>query len=56
VNPHYFEADQLYDLQKDPEENDNVFSANPELAQQMKRELSILLRKFEDRPFGEFTN
>lgn len=55
VNPHYFEADQLYNLQSDPEENENVFDQNPEVAQRMKKELSKELRQFENRPFGEFT-
>ncbi len=55
VNPHYFEADQLYSLKTDPEENDNVVEQNPEVAQRMKRELSKALKQFENRPFGEFT-
>jgi len=55
VNPHYFEADQLYDLKKDPEENDNVFEQHPQVAGRMKRELAKTLRSFENRPFGEFT-
>ncbi len=55
VNPHYFEADQLYNLKSDPEENDNVFEGNPEVALRMKKELSRELKKFENRPFGEFT-
>jgi arylsulfatase A-like enzyme len=55
ANPHYFEADQLYDLNKDPEENENVYVRHPEVAQQMKKELAKALRQFEGRPFGEFT-
>jgi arylsulfatase A-like enzyme len=55
-NPHYFEADQLYDLKDDPEETKNVYKVNPEIAGQLKQVLSIELGKFEDRPFGEFTN
>ena len=55
-NPHYFEANQLYNLKKDPEENENVFDQNPEVAQRMKRELSKALKLFEGRPFGEFTD
>lgn len=54
-NPHYFEADQLYDLKKDPEELDNVFSDNPEVAERLRADLSTKLRDFENRPFGEFT-
>jgi len=55
-NPHYFDADQLYNLKQDPEENDNVFAQNPEVAQRMQRALAEELRKFENRPFGEFTD
>ena len=55
VNPHYFDADQLYNLKTDPEETENVFTQNPETAQRMKKALSTELRKFENRPFGEFT-
>jgi arylsulfatase A-like enzyme len=56
ANPHYFEADQLYDLKTDPEENHNVFEQYPEVAARMKRELSKALLQFENRPFGEFTS
>jgi arylsulfatase A-like enzyme len=55
ANPHYFEADQLYNLKTDPEENHNVFVEYPEVAARMKRELSKALQQFENRPFGEFT-
>jgi arylsulfatase A-like enzyme len=54
VNPHYFDADQLYNLKTDPEETENVFEQNPEVAQRMKKELSKALKGFENRPFGEF--
>lgn len=54
-NPHYFEADQLYDLRKDREELNNVYLQNPEAVKQLKSELSRALMQFEDRPFGEFT-
>lgn len=56
VNPHYFDADQLYNLEKDPEENHNVYEQHPDETQCMKRELSTALRAFEARPFGEFTD
>ncbi|MEM6911089.1 MAG: sulfatase-like hydrolase/transferase [Verrucomicrobiota bacterium] len=55
-NPNYFVRDQLYSLQRDPEETENVFRENPEVAQQMQRLLSQAARQFEGRPFGEFTN
>jgi arylsulfatase A-like enzyme len=54
-NPHYFEADQLYNLKTDPEENDNVYAKNPEVAQRMQAALAGQLKQFENRPFGEFT-
>jgi arylsulfatase A-like enzyme len=54
-NPHYFDADQLYNLKTDPEENENVVEQNPEVAQRMKKELSKELNQFEIRPFGECT-
>ncbi|MEX0322625.1 MAG: sulfatase [Puniceicoccaceae bacterium] len=54
-NPHYFEADQLYNLKEDPEETENVYQTNPEVAGQLQKALSIELGKFEGRPFGEFT-
>jgi arylsulfatase A-like enzyme len=54
-NPHYFEANQLYSLMDDPEENDNVFRQNPEVAERAQQALAKELKKFEERPFGEFT-
>lgn len=56
ANPHYFEADQLYHLDSDPAEDENVFAQHPDVARRMQRELSRALRRFPDRPFGEFTN
>ena len=54
-NPHYFEADQLYNLREDPEETANVYQQHPEVAERMQRMLSDELLTFENRPFGEFT-
>ncbi|MEO0510902.1 MAG: sulfatase-like hydrolase/transferase [Verrucomicrobiota bacterium] len=54
-NPHYFEADQLYNLKVDPEETVNVFRQNPEIAERAQKELARELGKFKERPFGEFT-
>ncbi len=54
-NPHYFDADQLYNLNADPQETINVFDQYPRAARHMKTELAELLRQFESRPFGEFT-
>ena len=54
-NPHYFEADQLYDLTKDPREEKNVFESHPNKAKSMKARLKKRLLAFPNRPFGEFT-
>lgn len=54
VNPHYFEADQLYDLRSDPEEVHNVFELYPEETRVLRREMRKAVRSFPDRPFGEF--
>ncbi|MDA7536948.1 sulfatase-like hydrolase/transferase [Akkermansiaceae bacterium] len=55
VNPHYFDADQLYDLTSDPEEKQNVADNYLETVRQMQGHLSTELKKFPMRPFGEFT-
>ena len=55
VNPHYFDADQLYHLSSDCEENHNVIGNYLEVAAEMKEKLSLELKKFPKRPFGEFT-
>lgn len=54
-NPHYFEIDQLYDLEADPKEERNVFSEHPEVAAELRRRLAGWLRTFPERPYGEFT-
>jgi len=54
-NPHYFELDQLYDLQADSAETVNVINQNSEVLAQMRILLSDYLLSFENRPFGEFT-
>ncbi|MCF8392230.1 MAG: sulfatase-like hydrolase/transferase [Bacteroidales bacterium] len=54
-NPHYFELDQLYDLNADSAETVNCFDQYPEVVAQMREMLSGYLKSFENRPFGEFT-
>ncbi len=54
-NPHYFELDQLYDLNADSAETVNVMDQHPETVAQMRELLSGYLQSFENRPFGEFT-
>lgn len=53
LNEHYFERDQLYNLNKDPQENTNVFDANTQKAKQMKKKLVKMLKSFQGRPYGE---
>jgi len=54
-NPHYFELDQLYDLNADSAETINVIDQHPEVVALMRELLSGYLKSFENRPFGEFT-
>lgn len=53
-NPHYFEPDQLYDLSRDPREENNLADAQPEQVKQMQAMLAEVLSTFKNRPFGEF--
>lgn len=54
-NPNYFQKDQLYDLENDPQEKNNVIGAHPEVLADMKARLEKHLATFPGRPFGEFT-
>ena len=54
-NPHYFELDQLYDLNADSAETVNVLDQHPGVVSQIRDSLSAYLQSFENRPFGEFT-
>lgn len=54
-NPHYYEPDQLYDLEADPKEENNVIAEHPEVASQLRERLADWLRTFPDRPYAEFT-
>jgi len=55
LNPNYFDADQLYDLGKDPLETKNVYPQNGPEAEKLKAALSSWLSGFPGRPYGEFT-
>jgi arylsulfatase A-like enzyme len=54
-NPHYFEADQLFDLENDPQEKVNLIDQHPEVVADLKARLTKYLKTFPGRPFGEFT-
>ncbi|MDF1853050.1 MAG: sulfatase-like hydrolase/transferase [Verrucomicrobiales bacterium] len=53
-NPHYFTADQLFELKSDPEENHNKYGIYPEEEKRLKAELEKAIQSFPLRPFGEF--
>lgn len=55
-NPNYFQRDQLYDLKTDPEELKNVHGTQPAVTRKLKTQLATELKRFEQRPFGEFTD
>ncbi len=55
ANPHYFTADQLFKLSDDKEENINLTGQHPDIEADLKEKLRKELYKFENRPFGEFT-
>jgi arylsulfatase A-like enzyme len=54
-NPNYFQKDQLYDLQADPEELHNVADQYPGITRQMQQKLQEFLLTFPERPFGDLT-
>ncbi|KGL60443.1 sulfatase, S1-51 family [Polaribacter sp. Hel1_33_49] len=50
----YFDADQVFDLVKDPRETENVFKDNKEKAEELKKLLTKSLMLFPNRPYAEF--
>jgi arylsulfatase A-like enzyme len=53
-NPNYFLADQLYDLENDPQEKNNLIHRKPDVVADLKARLEKHLATFPERPFGEF--
>lgn len=54
LNEHYFERNQLYNLNEDPKEDKNIAEVNPKKVKEMKKLLVKSLKSFPDRPYGEF--
>ena len=54
LNEHYFEPDQLFDMENDPGENTNMAAANPGKVKEMEKLLVKSLVSFPGRPYGEF--
>ncbi|WP_319589325.1 sulfatase-like hydrolase/transferase [uncultured Draconibacterium sp.] len=54
LNEHYFERNQLYNLNTDPKEDKNIAEVNPKKVKKMKKLLVKKLKSFPDRPYGEF--
>ena len=52
----YFDADQVFDLVKDPRETENIFEDNREKAEELKILLTKSLKSFPNRPYAEFVN
>jgi arylsulfatase A-like enzyme len=57
-HPDYFDADQLYDLEKDPDETNNLAKNNEykDILDRMKNRLDSYLKSFPSHPFGEFNS
>lgn len=55
-NPHYFEPDQLFNINIDPQEENNLVETHPEKLADLKQLMSDYLKTFKDRPFGEFVD
>ncbi len=54
LNEHYFERNQLYNLNIDPKEDNNIAAENHKKVREMKKLLIRSLKSFPERPYGEF--
>lgn len=53
LNEHYFERNQLFDMNNDPKENNNIAAAAPGKVKEMEKLLVKSLKSFPGRPYGE---
>ena len=56
THPRAYTGDQLYDLKRDPDAQKNLagYPNHARILKQLKQTLAAELKKFSDRPFGEF--
>jgi len=56
THPRAYTGDQLYDLKRDPDAQKNLagYPSHARTLKQLKQTLAAELKKFSDRPFGEF--
>ena len=53
-HPTYFDDNQLYDLNKDQTEDNNIFGQEPAVTEELEKKLAEYLNDFPNRPFREF--
>ena len=56
THPTYFDDDQLYSLANDSDEENNLYSQMPEVAELLKQRLTEYIGEIPGRPFGEFND
>jgi hypothetical protein len=56
THPTYFDDDQLYSLANDSDEETNLYSQMPEVAELLKQRLTEYIGEIPGRPFGEFND
>lgn len=56
TNPTYFEEDQLYNLNTDPNEDTNIYGQEPATAYDLKKRLANYIGGIPGRPFRQFSD